>query len=94
MLRKSSRATWNPNPGRFENMTEFIVPASIGGGAIIFLRELDLPFKMMERKTKPLFGRYIYGIRRKRETKIKKASALSYTPGEDSAPKVIATGKV
>ncbi|NLE24784.1 MAG: flagellar biogenesis protein [Clostridiaceae bacterium] len=27
------------------------------------------------------------------ERKIKKASALSYTPGEDSAPKVIASGK-
>ena len=29
----------------------------------------------------------------KEKQKIKKASALSYTPGEDSAPKVIATGK-
>ncbi len=27
------------------------------------------------------------------ERKIKKASALSYTPGEDKAPKVIASGK-
>lgn len=27
------------------------------------------------------------------ENKIKKASALSYTPGEDSAPKVVASGK-
>jgi len=30
---------------------------------------------------------------RKEEHKIKKASALSYTPGEDGAPKVIASGK-
>lgn len=30
---------------------------------------------------------------RTEEHKIKKASALSYTPGEDSAPKVIASGK-
>lgn len=28
-----------------------------------------------------------------KSNKIKKASALSYTPGEDSAPKVIASGK-
>ncbi|NLX65017.1 MAG: flagellar biogenesis protein [Clostridiaceae bacterium] len=30
---------------------------------------------------------------RKEEHKIKKASALSYNPGEDGAPKVIASGK-
>lgn len=29
----------------------------------------------------------------KKDNKIKKASALSYTPGEHSSPKVIATGK-
>ena len=28
-----------------------------------------------------------------KNNKIKKASAISYTPGEDSAPKVIASGK-
>ncbi len=30
---------------------------------------------------------------RKEEQRIKKASALSYTPGEDGAPKVIASGR-
>lgn len=32
-------------------------------------------------------------LEKDKERKIKKASALSYTPGEDSAPKVIASGK-
>ncbi len=32
-------------------------------------------------------------LNKNEERKMKKASALSYTPGEDSAPKVIASGK-